>query len=522
MDCIMHFFETGSPRLLKKLGSCLLLVALSVSAQQVTPRTGEFIPGRLSRIEQIPPSRLRSRLDRLSAAARDRALQSLRSFHFTTLDLNSLEADEEGGIYYVDVFPPAPLGGAQESAPAWEPGVAQAAVPVEPFPANLVFHSKPGAASVIYLNFSGESVSNTVWNTSLNRTVIRALPFSTDSDYSSFSDSEQTAIQRVWLRVAEDYSPFDVDVTTERPSLFDSKTAEALITRSTDADGGANPSSSAGGVAYVSVFGSASYYRYRPAWIYHNNLGNNESYVAEATSHELGHNLGLSHDGLTDGTEYYGGHGSGDTSWGPIMGTGYGRNVSEWSKGEYYLANNTQDDLATIAARIPYRSDDHGNTPATATPLVISAGTNIVSTRPDTDPWNLNPANKGILERNTDVDVFSFSTGTGAVLLNVNPWTMPSGTRGGNLDVLLELRNASGALVLTNNPATQTLAQIQTTLSAGKYYLYVRNTGAGDPMSSTPTGYTVYGSIGQYFISGYISPSAGPSAPLNLHIVANQ
>src|SRR4051794_41600183 len=42
-------------------------------------------------------------------------------------------------------------------------------------------------------------------------------------------------------------------------------------------------------------------------------------------------------------------HGSGDTSWGPIMGTGYNRNVTQWSKGDYYMANNTQDDHVIIA-----------------------------------------------------------------------------------------------------------------------------------------------------------------------------
>jgi hypothetical protein len=39
-------------------------------------------------------------------------------------------------------------------------------------------------------------------------------------------------------------------------------------------------------------------------------------YVWEATSHELGHRLGLSHDGDTLGNAYYGGSGI----WAPIMG----------------------------------------------------------------------------------------------------------------------------------------------------------------------------------------------------------
>mgnify|MGYP001765422319 CR=1 FL=1 len=36
--------------------------------------------------------------------------------------------------------------------------------------------------------------------------------------------------------------------------------------------------------------------------------------------------MGLSHDG-TASQAYYGGHGTGDISWGPLMGTGYDRNV---------------------------------------------------------------------------------------------------------------------------------------------------------------------------------------------------
>jgi hypothetical protein len=521
----MSSFVGVASRVIRKLALGLMFLATAAAAQQGSTRPREFIPGRLSQLEEIPASRLRTRLDGLPAAARGRALQTLRNFHFTELDLNSLETDSEGGVFYVDMFPPTPADAKVDGAAALgsaEPVVAPAAVPVSPFPASLVFHSKPGAANVIYLNFAGEIVTNTAWNASLSRTQIPAVAFSTDADFTSFSDAEQTAIKSAWLRVAEDYAPFNVDVTTERPATLGATVAMALITRNTDADTNANPSSAAGGVAYVSVFGNGNYAYYRPAWIYYNNLGNNESYIAEAASHELGHNLGLSHDGKTDGTEYYGGHGTGDISWGPIMGTGYGRSVSEWSKGDYYLANNTQDDLATIATRIPYQTDDHGDTPAAATPLVITGGTNIVSTRPDTDPSNLSPANKGILERTTDVDVFSFSTGNGPVNLTVNPWTMPSGTRGGNVDLLLELRDAAGSLIVTNNPSSQTLAQIQTTLSVGKYYLHIRNTGTGDPLVSAPTGYTVYGSLGQYFISGYLSPSpAAPAPPSNLRIVFN-
>ena len=53
--------------------------------------------------------------------------------------------------------------------------------------------------------------------------------------------------------------------------------------------------------------------------------------------------------------------------WAPIMGVGYYKPLVQWSKGEYAGANNTgQNDVAAIAARAPYRTDDAGGTLATA------------------------------------------------------------------------------------------------------------------------------------------------------------
>lgn len=483
---------------------------LSSLEAQPAPAAGparEFSIGALQRLDELPASPFRDRLNQLPPAAQGRALQWLKSFHLPASDVAALHADHDGGICYGCQFAHPEPADDQTDGSTEPPPVGLLAVPVSPFPAQLVFHSRPGAPNVLYINFTGETVTNTQWNSVVNRTTIPALAFSKDADFSTFSDEEQVMIKRVWQRMAEDYAPFNIDVTTERPASFNTRTAMALITRKTDANGALNPYDTAGGVAYVNVFGSSSYASYRPAWIYHDNLGNNESYIAEAASHEIGHNLGLSHDGAS--SEYYGGHGSGDVSWGPLMGTGYNRNVSQWSKGEYYLATNTQDDLATIAGKISYRTDDHGNTPASATALTISGGTNIVSTTIENDPANANPANKGVLDRNTDVDIFSFVTGSGPVRLAVNPWIMPAGTRGGNLDVLIELYNESGTLVTSSNPATLTTGLIETTLAEGRYYLHVRSSAAGSPLVSPPSGYTAYGSVGQYHISGFITESGG-------------
>ena len=151
-------------------------------------------------------------------------------------------------------------------------------------PEHLNFTAGPARPT---LNNLPVRIGGTEWNKKLSRTNIPARAFSLDANDTTFSDTEQTAIKNIWQRVAEDYAPFDIDVTTERPATFTTRTAHALITRSSDANGEPNPSHTAGGVAYVGIFGASSYHRYRPAWIYSDRLGNGEANIAEATSHEL-------------------------------------------------------------------------------------------------------------------------------------------------------------------------------------------------------------------------------------------
>ena len=289
------------------------------------------------------------------------------------------------------------------------------------------------------------------------------------------------------------------------------------------------PYAGAGGVAYVNVWGRTDTYDYEyysPALVYYENLGNGQPrYVAEASSHELGHNLALSHDG-TSTVGYYSGHNAGPSGgyidWAPIMGNSYGSDVSQWSRGDYADANNLQDDLLEIGDRLDYRFDDHGDTQSQATPLAVDGSGNVVSTNPELDPFNVYPENKGIIEDSGDVDYFVLNLGTGVADLTVRPaWDAyyDEASRGANLDLHVALYDASGGLVVEDDPAADTDGGLLVSVSAGTYFLAVTGVGAGDPR----TAYDGYASIGQYFVNGTVpigTPNGAPSAVDDSGVVA--
>jgi len=178
-------------------------------------------------------------------------------------------------------------------------------------------------------------------------------------------------------------------------------------------------------------------------------------------SHEFGHAIGLSHHG-DDSSAYYNGHGSGETSWAPIMGAGYRRNLTQWSDGKYETANNSQqNDLQIITNsfnRIHYREDDHleGNDDATSLPVA--------------DGW---VSGHGIIEQNNDYDSFRFEHPGGAVNLQVKPADI-----GGNLDAIAVLYDEQGAIIQEFAPTESTSARVTfEDLEAGNYFLDVEGGG---------------------------------------------
>jgi len=453
-------------------------------------------------VKELPESKLKTQLDSLPIPAQERAVKWLNGFSFPANDIANINVDKHGGVFYLDTEVPEQISQEDLESDPTQVGIA----PTDAFS----LHSKPGAENVVYVNFVGFEFSETAWNDYTGVSNYQATSYDTDGDDANFSTSERTAIGEIWHRIAEDYAPFDVDVTTEAPSAFGPKVGHILITSGTDAKGDLLPhGDSAGGIAYVNVWGHSDYPYYQPALVYYDNLGSGHPpYVAEASSHELGHNLALSHDGTsTEG--YYTGHGSGATSWAPIMGVGYYTNVTQWSKGEYDDANNTQDDLSIIENRLVYKNDDHGNDAGSSTALLVDSEGFIASSNPEFDPLNTRTDNKGVIETATDKDVFYFDTDSGDINLIINPaWDAYTRTnlRGANLDVKATLTDDFGTVIVSDD-LNETNTIISANVSAGHYYLTVE--GVGNDLSP----YSGYGSLGQYYISGTVVPASIDTTP---------
>ena len=296
---------------------------------------------------------------------------------------SSLWVDPTGMLHVKEPLPTEPV----ESVSTPQPG---------PFPNSETFnlHSNLGADRTIFLDFDGGPVAGTAWNDSYTVPTSSQPAFDLNGNPATWSQAEHDTIQSVYQRVAEDFRPFNVDVTTQDPgpaALDRSSAADTqfgtrvLVTPSTDA-ATRICSNACGGVAFVGVYNLVGSSYYQPAFVFPQLLSNVDKYIAEAASHEAGHNLGLFHDG-TSTVGYYTGH----HNWAPIMGVGYNEPLVQWSSGEYADANNAQDDIAVMQSHgLPLRTDDHGSSVATATAM----GTSRTAS--------------GIIERRTDVDVLSF------------------------------------------------------------------------------------------------------------------
>jgi fibronectin type 3 domain-containing protein len=392
--------------------------------------------------------------------------------------------------------------GATGAGPLGLPAASAAPAPAAATPASTVpiLDSRPDATAVIYLDFDGQTVRNTEWNSRQNIATITAQA----------SALSETQINEVWRSVAEDFSPFNISVTTSasRYAAAPGSRRIRVIITPTSAWWGAD-----GGVAFI---GSFRWTDDVPCWVFENNLGRSAKNVAEAASHEVGHTFDLKHDGRNPPDEntqgngaYYQGFADALADWAPIMGVGYDRAFVQWSRGEYAGANEPEDDLAIIASvanGFGYRVDDKGDTLGSAAALRFQAGsTTVVS-------------DGGVVEKSTDVDLMRFTTGNGGVNFSIRGAEVSP-----NLFLRVDLLDSFGTVLNTFSSTLATPAvAFSRQVTAGVYYLRV--SGRGFPVPSGTVGpyrydASGYGSIGQYTVTGTL-PSSQPVPVLSVNTSA--
>lgn len=397
-------------------------------------------------------------------------------------------------------------------------------------------HSRPGASKTLYLDFTGHTTPAGLWES----TAVTIPPFKLAGTANATDQVNLNAIRDIWLHVAEDFAAWDIDVTTDDTGIATKPGQRCVIGGRQDA----LPSLAGFGTmgwAFIGSFANASDGNDKLDGNDTNNFvfidvtnpatGENGTFFNPTTTnyevtilcvaHEVGHTLGLRHWGETSsgsGQSYTEGHvvagHTGVANVSPIMGNsalpGWPSvcNLNQWSKGDYAFSTantglGTQDDVAvisTFAPRLVGVRDDFGDTLATATVVTetsITAG--------------------GVIADSSDVDLIKITPGVGALTLTATPH-LKYRNYNGNLKVGLSLLNSSGTAVAGSYSLTSMGSTLNYNIpTAGTYYIKVNglgydptkgtsqvptNTGITGTVIGTSAGFTNYGSIGRYGLTG--------------------
>lgn len=346
------------------------------------------------------------------------------------------------------------------------------------------YSSRPGAPATLFLDFDGVTYGN--WSGA----AVGASPaYTADADASSWTAQELSNIASIWRRVAEKYSPFNINVTTVDPGHYTAGQVARVVIGGNGSWLGANPG---GGVAAVGGFkmggdGTTS-------WVFSANFGNSSTTTAntnwntavgEAAAHEAGHMFGLLHQSRYDTSgnlvtiyDWGSDQNIANSSLGvaaPIMGgppaTGPTARRIMWRQGWAYINDNVrywQDDYAVLASTtanpivLPngqtyfngfgVAPDDVGNTRMTAAMPAPTSITGVAGAGGRTGY-----VVEGTIENVADVDVFKFVVGAGGGSITLNRILVGPGdvgSAGGMLDAVLTLLDAAGNTIITINPAS--------------------------------------------------------------------
>lgn len=319
-----------------------------------------------------------------------------------------------------------------------------------------VLNSRPGAADSLFLDFNGHSASD-AWGT------YNAAAFDFNGAAGEFSPAERLAIRNIWSVISEDYSPFNINITTVQPSSFNDGVAfRHVITNS--------PASLVGlsgntlGVAFLGSYaggGPSDNVAFTFASNFDTFGGDLSGQIMAAaleqgntTSHEFGHALGLNHYATSTGSA-----GPASVIVNAIMATpDLGLNRETWAAGTSE-ANTFQTDLNIIGGPVNtfgVVADDHGGNIGTATALTLS---------------NNSYSATGIISSVSDSDFFRFvANGPTTISVDVNDYVS-------NLDVTLRLFNSAGAQIAISDPSGSFDASLTQSLASDTYYISVSSNG---------------------------------------------
>ncbi len=396
--------------------------------------------------------------------------------------------------------------------------------PVKFFP-SIELSSKPGAAHTIYLDFDGHF--ETTWaSDGWTFSNVTTTPFDTNGNTSVLTYSERWKINEIWQRVAEDFAPFDVNVTTLDPGSWNTpdgrlmrvafgghKTDMTVASTSANSQADWNANENSG---YASI-GSFTNGQPNVCYVFTSDiiewatdgtqdwngramLGREAEYMANVATHEVGHTMNLVHNHVFnsqgDVIDWYD-PGTADRT--PMMGESISSDRTTWAFAQVgatkwsilnyqFSIPQFQDDLAVLTGLLGQRADDHANSVWTATPL----GSNRIGFGRTTFSAG------GIVETMGDSDYFSFYTTGGTANFNVSVAAL-----GANLDARLELYQMQSVaypglwgavfqipvLVAFADSANGLNASLSINLTAGTYYIAVKSHGT-------------YGDLGQYTLTG--------------------
>jgi regulation of enolase protein 1 (concanavalin A-like superfamily) len=300
----------------------------------------------------------------------------------------------------------------------------------------LLTSRSDGAGMKIFLDFDGNGAN---------------LPFGIDGDDATFNAAEQSAIYDTWRDIISYFSAFNVNVTTVQPATGGQLFAWHLTSKSIS-----------GGYAYVNSLTNSGPTGFNEAG---DGVGRHSG-----IAHEIGHIMGLSHQGEWDKlgvnvTEYTEGFGARDIS---IMGVDYGTNVRTWIYGRTSSSpSSLQNDVAVLASKAAsvvggdgYRPDDFGNTIATA--YVVPANVQQLS---------------AYTERYSDLDVFRINvSAAGAWNIDATP-TYESAS-----SPKIELLDAASNIIASRDDADlrnqrNNDVEFNVNLEPGTYYVRVSTSG---------------------------------------------